>query len=133
MAAKDPRWPPRNLVFLTFQHQTAVIFSASSKSPCFFIKTCQALNTSTVTEIYSYICFFFFTGLKKSPEYKTIENSDTPHYDKAREYLKTVSIDEFVRIEVPVRISLINMLNLSQKMFYMGKLLNETPIIILLL
>ena len=35
MAAKNPRWPPRNVVFLTFQHQTAVISRASSRSPCF--------------------------------------------------------------------------------------------------
>ena len=32
MAAKNPR----NLVFLTFQHQTAVISCMSSRSPCFF-------------------------------------------------------------------------------------------------
>ena len=34
MAAKNPRLPPRNLVFLSFQHQTAVISRASSRSPC---------------------------------------------------------------------------------------------------
>ena len=33
MAAKNPRWPSRNLVFLTFQHQTAVISCASLRSP----------------------------------------------------------------------------------------------------
>ena len=33
--SQDQRWPPRNLAFLTFQHQTAVISRASSRSPCF--------------------------------------------------------------------------------------------------
>ena len=35
MAAKIPRWPPRNLLFWTFQDLTAVISRASSRSPCF--------------------------------------------------------------------------------------------------
>ena len=35
VATKDPRLPSRNLVFLTFQHQTTVIYRASSKTPCF--------------------------------------------------------------------------------------------------
>ena len=34
MPVKNPRWPPRNLVFMSFQHQTAVISRASSWSPC---------------------------------------------------------------------------------------------------
>ena len=32
----NPRWPPRNSVFVTVPHQTAVIFRASSRSPCLF-------------------------------------------------------------------------------------------------
>ena len=37
MAAKNPRWPPRNLVFFfTFQHQTVVNPRASSRSPCLY-------------------------------------------------------------------------------------------------
>ena len=36
-AAKNPRWPPRNLVFLIFQHQTAVISRASLRSPYLFV------------------------------------------------------------------------------------------------
>ena len=35
MAAKNPSWQTRNLVFLTFQHQTVVISRASSRSPFF--------------------------------------------------------------------------------------------------
>ena len=51
MPIKHPRWPPRNLVFLTFQHQTAVISRASSRSPCFhifsfFIPCCEYTNDS---------------------------------------------------------------------------------------
>ena len=34
MVSKSRRWPPRYLFFLTFQHQTAVIYRASSRSPC---------------------------------------------------------------------------------------------------
>ena len=37
MPVKNPRWPPRNLVFLSFQHHTAVISRASSWSTCFFV------------------------------------------------------------------------------------------------
>ena len=37
MPVKNPRWPPRNLVFFTFEHQTAVISRASSWSPCLFL------------------------------------------------------------------------------------------------
>ena len=32
---KNARWPPRNWVFLSFQHHTAVISKASSWSTCF--------------------------------------------------------------------------------------------------
>ena len=37
MTAKYTIWPPRNLVLLTFQHQTTVISCASSRSPCSLI------------------------------------------------------------------------------------------------
>jgi len=36
MAAKNPRWPPRNLVTFNFQHQTTAITRASSRSRCLF-------------------------------------------------------------------------------------------------
>ena len=32
--SSNSRWPPRNLVLLTFQHETEVISRASSRSPC---------------------------------------------------------------------------------------------------
>ena len=40
------KWPPRNLVFLTFQHQTAVISRASSRSPCllYYLSIFEAIN-----------------------------------------------------------------------------------------
>ena len=46
MAAKNPR--SRNLVFLTFQHQTAVISRASSRSPCFPYSSKQCLRCSSL-------------------------------------------------------------------------------------
>ena len=35
MAAKNPRWPPRNF-FFTFQHLTAEISRALLRSPCYY-------------------------------------------------------------------------------------------------
>ena len=46
--AKNPRWPPRNLVFLTFKHLTAVISRASSRSPCLFLLSPLGLYTEII-------------------------------------------------------------------------------------
>ena len=50
MPAKNPRWLPRNFVFLTFQHQTALISRASSRSPCYNKVPFKKLKKTYCTE-----------------------------------------------------------------------------------
>ena len=54
MAAKHPRWPPRNSVHI-FPRQTAVISRASSRSPCYW---------------YNYLCFVLFSVFLKTIKLK---------------------------------------------------------------
>ena len=54
MAKKNPRWSPRNSV-LTFPHQTAVISSASSRSPCFCFFRTPCLSHLLENEFIPYI------------------------------------------------------------------------------
>ena len=89
MAAKNPRWPPRNLVFLTFQHQTAVISRASSRSPCFYRSSLDRLSLaryqfnervliSSIINTNMSVCLFVHPFLGHSET-----NLDTPRHKVA--------------------------------------------------
>ena len=60
MAAKNPRWPPRNF-FFTFQHQTAVISRVSSRSNWFLLGP-LLFYSLTVVLLYSHFHRFIYVN-----------------------------------------------------------------------
>ena len=61
MAAKNPRWPQWNLgFFFKFQHLTAMISRASSRSPCCFSVLLCFLNVCFVCSFYMFAFVFSF-------------------------------------------------------------------------
>ena len=63
MPVKKPRWPPWNLVFMSFQHQTAVISRASSWSPCLFLYFFISLFLYFFFNFLFFFLLFFHTYL----------------------------------------------------------------------
>ena len=68
----NQRWPPRNLVSLTFQHQTAVISRASSRSPCFNLFQFYFKNELSNWKTFCDARFIFSISSKQHHAYQII-------------------------------------------------------------
>ena len=72
ISRKSRKWPPQNLVSLTFQHQTAVISRASSRSPCFNLFQFYFKNELSNWKTFCDARFIFSISSKQHHAYQII-------------------------------------------------------------